>query len=74
MILDWIFYRRLESINLKMLSVLICPNCCGDLELKILKQKDDAILEGSLICHKCNKIYPIEHQVINFLPDQNKIF
>jgi len=43
---------------------LICPQCKGDLDLKVFSKKKNKIKEGKYICRKCDKEYPI----INFVP------
>ncbi len=40
------------SFNKKLLEILVCPKCKGELELK-----ED---ETGLICHNCKLIYPIK--------------
>lgn len=51
----------------KLLDIICCPNCKGDLELEILKEENDEIIEGKLICKKCGKIFHIEEGIPNLL-------
>ena len=50
------------------IDILACPNCKGDLELKVTKQKDQDILEGSLTCSNCNEVFSIDGGIPNLLP------
>ncbi len=51
-----------------MLDILCCPTCKGDLELKIIKEENKEIVEGSFTCKKCNCTYSIEDGIPNLLP------
>ncbi len=51
-----------------MLNILCCPICTGDLELKIKKEENGEIIEGSFICKKCKSMYSIENGIPNLLP------
>ena len=50
------------------LDILCCPICKTDLNLKIESEKDNEIIEGSLICSKCKKKYEIKDGIPNLLP------
>lgn len=50
-----------------LMEILCCPVCKGDLELKVREEKDE-IIEGELICKKCNFIYSIKEGIPNLLP------
>lgn len=52
----------------KLMEVLICPVCKGDLELTVTKEEKSEIIEGSLRCTRCNETYPIEDAIPNMLP------
>lgn len=56
-----------------LLPILCCPVCKGDLELRVVEEKDDEIIEGALLCGACNVEYPIREGIPNLLPptDQN---
>lgn len=49
-------------------DILCCPVCKGDLELVVAEENEIEIMEGSLICHACSVIYPIEGGIPNLLP------
>ena len=51
-----------------MLNILCCPICKGDLELKVKKEEDGEIIEGSFTCRKCKSKYSIENGIPNLLP------
>ena len=44
--------------------------CKKDLKLKIKKEKDGEIIEGALLCGKCDFSYPIEEGIPNLLPPE----
>ena len=52
----------------KLMDILVCPMCKGELNLKITVERDDEIVEGTLTCKACNEIYPIENTIPNMLP------
>ena len=52
----------------KILDILCCPTCKGELEIKIDKQEKDEIIIGSLICKKCKHSYSIEDGIPTLLP------
>ncbi|MCK4321312.1 Trm112 family protein [candidate division WOR-3 bacterium] len=49
-------------IDKKLLDILVCPKCKGDLEYD--KKKD------RLICHKCKLAYPIKDDIPVMLIDE----
>jgi uncharacterized protein YbaR (Trm112 family) len=52
------------------MEILACPVCKGDLELTVEVEEGDDIISGSLACHQCDEIYPIEDAIPNLLPPQ----
>ena len=52
----------------KLMDILVCPMCKGELRLKVTVERDDEIVEGTLTCTACNEIYPIENTIPNMLP------
>ena len=52
----------------KLMDILVCPMCKGDLNLKVTVERDGEIVEGALTCKACNEIYPIEDTIPNMLP------
>jgi uncharacterized protein YbaR (Trm112 family) len=52
----------------KLMDILVCPMCKGELNLKITVERDGEIVEGTLTCKACNEIYPIEDTIPNMLP------
>ncbi|RLF39446.1 MAG: Trm112 family protein [Thermoplasmata archaeon] len=55
-------------MRIDLMDILCCPVCKGELELKVDKKEGDDILEGKLICHKCNVKYPIQEGIPDLLP------
>ena len=55
-------------MKIDLMDILCCPVCKGELELKVEKKEDENILEGKLICHKCNVEYPIHDGIPDLLP------
>lgn len=47
-------------IDEKLLSILACPACQGDVELK----------EEKIVCRKCGRKYPVKNGVPIMLVDQ----
>ena len=48
------------SINKKLIKILVCPKCNGDV-------KEEKIF---IICEKCNLAYPVLNNVPNMLIDE----
>jgi uncharacterized protein YbaR (Trm112 family) len=55
-------------VKRSLLPILCCPVCKGDLELRVVEEKDDDIIEGSLVCEACGVEYPIRESIPNLLP------
>ena len=51
-----------------LVDIICCPVCKGDLELKVKREENDEIIEGELICKKCNVSYEIKDGIPNLLP------
>jgi len=51
-----------------LLEILVCPLDKGDLELEVIREDDEEILEGRLVCTDCGEEYPIEDGIPNLLP------
>ena len=49
------------------LDILCCPSCKGNLKLKIQKEENEEILEGSFTCENCNSKYSIEDGIPNLI-------
>jgi uncharacterized protein YbaR (Trm112 family) len=56
----------------KLLEILCCPICKGDLTLKVIEENEVEIVEGSLHCGKCLVEYPIIDGIPNLLPPEGK--
>lgn len=54
----------------KLMEILCCPLCKGDLELEVEEETEEEIITGKLICGKCDIVYPIEDGIPNMLPPE----
>ena len=54
----------------KLMDILVCPVCKGQLKLTIKEEKQDEIITGSLYCAKCNVTYPIIEGIPQLLPQE----
>ena len=53
------------------MEILACPVCKQHpLELKVVKEDEREVLEGSIRCSKCKVDYPIEDGIPNMLPPE----
>jgi uncharacterized protein YbaR (Trm112 family) len=52
----------------KLLDVLCCPVCKGDLVLTVTREDEREIQEGTLTCGKCGVDYPIQEGIPDLLP------
>ncbi len=52
----------------KLLDILCCPVCKGDLALTVAEENEQEILEGILNCSRCGVDYPIHEGIPNLLP------
>ncbi|MDH3676914.1 MAG: Trm112 family protein [Nitrosopumilus sp.] len=58
-------------MNKAMMDILACPiDKTHPLELYEIKEKDNVILEGVLVCTKCSRFYPIIEEIPIMLPDE----
>ncbi len=56
----------------KLMDVLACPVCKGDLKLTVSEENEQEIVTGTLFCARCNHYYPIEDTIPNLLPPEDK--
>jgi uncharacterized protein YbaR (Trm112 family) len=56
----------------KLLDILCCPVCKGDLTLTVGEENEHEILEGMLTCARCGVDYPIHEGIPNLLPQNTK--
>ena len=51
-----------------MMDILACPiDKTHPLELFEIKEKDETISEGALVCTKCSRFYPIIEEILPVL-------
>jgi len=54
----------------RLMDILACPiDKHHPLELHVFDEKDE-IVEGLLVCPKCNRFYPIIEEIPHMLPDE----
>ena len=54
----------------KLMEILACPiDKYHPLELHVFEEKDE-IVEGIIVCPKCNRWYPIREEIPEMLPDE----
>lgn len=52
----------------KLMEILCCPVCKGELTLSVTEESGEEVLEGSLRCPACGVDYPISEDIPNLLP------
>jgi uncharacterized protein YbaR (Trm112 family) len=52
----------------KLMDILACPVCKGQLKLTVEEEKEQEIVSGSLYCPRCNVRYPIVDTIPHLLP------
>ncbi len=57
-----------QPMKRKLMDILACPVCKGDLKLTVKEEKADEIICGTLYCPRCNATYSIEDSIPNLLP------
>ena len=54
----------------KLMDILACPVCKGELKLSVDEEKGEDVITGSLFCAKCRVKYPITGGIPNLLPQK----
>ena len=54
----------------ELLEILVCPICKGELTLTVDHEEDGEIVAGSLRCHACEEMFPIDDTIPNMLPPE----
>jgi SAM-dependent methyltransferase len=54
-------------VQVKLLSILACPECRGGLSLMQIKSTGDGVSRGRLDCAPCGRWYPIERGIPRFV-------
>jgi uncharacterized protein YbaR (Trm112 family) len=54
----------------KLMDILACPVCKGELKLTVEEEKGDDVITGSLYCPKCRVKYSIAGSIPNLLPQK----
>ncbi len=58
-------------MNKTMMDILACPiDKTHPLELHEIKEKNNVVSEGVLVCTKCSRFYPIIEEIPIMLPDE----
>lgn len=53
-------------------SILVCPNCSGELSLDTLEGDDQVIREGTLRCDSCESAFPVVNGIPRFVSDDQQ--
>ena len=70
---DWCGTNDYDArMQQRLMEILICPMCKGDLELNVEKEDGGEILTGSIRCTACGERYPIEDGIPNMLPPDQR--
>jgi uncharacterized protein YbaR (Trm112 family) len=56
----------------KLMDILVCPMCKGELKLTVEEENEEEIVNGSLHCAKCKVEYPITDTIPNLLPPDQR--
>ncbi len=56
----------------KLMEILACPMCKGELELEIAEERDGEIITGCLTCASCQQSYPVSEGTPNLLPPESR--
>jgi len=56
----------------KLLDILVCPVCKGELKLTVTGEKGDEIITGALHCDRCQETYPVIDSIPHLLPPAKK--
>lgn len=58
-------------MNKNMMDILACPiDKYHPLELNVIKEKNNVVSEGVIVCTKCSRFYPIIEEIPIMLPDE----
>lgn len=58
-------------MNKNMMDILACPiDKYHPLELNVIKENDNVVSEGVIVCTKCSRFYPIIEEIPIMLPDE----
>ena len=58
-------------MNKTMMDILACPiDKTHPLELHEIKEKNNVVSEGVLVCAKCSRFFPIIEEIPIMLPDE----
>jgi uncharacterized protein YbaR (Trm112 family) len=58
------------KVKKELMEILVCPVCKSELKLEVTIEEGDEVIQGSLICSRCNESYPIDDAIPNLLPPQ----
>lgn len=55
----------------RLLQILACPSCKGQLDLVVTEERGNEIEEGSLNCAACRKTFPVVRGIPRFVSSEN---
>lgn len=47
-----------------------CPECTGELNVRVTEQEGEEIIKGVITCKDCGRIYDINEGIARMLPDK----
>ena len=56
----------------KLMDILACPVCKGELKLTVEEENNQEVVTGSLYCQKCNVRYAIVDSIPHLLPPEQR--
>jgi uncharacterized protein YbaR (Trm112 family) len=59
-------------VRKRLMDILVCPVCKGELELNVGEKNEKEIVTGSLYCQRCDERYPIIDSIPNLLPPNQR--
>ncbi|MDD4874354.1 MAG: methytransferase partner Trm112 [Dehalococcoidales bacterium] len=54
----------------ELIDILVCPLCKNQLKLEVNEKDKEEIVNGVLLCRKCDITYPITDTIPNLLPPE----
>lgn len=57
-------------MNLRLVKLLVCPRCKGDLTLESSERAEERIISGTFHCEPCQAQFPIKNGVPRFVPGE----
>lgn len=59
-----------RAVKSKLMQILVCPVCKGELKLSVEEEQEARIISGTLYCPQCDKEYLIIDGLPHLLPPE----